>query len=81
MSTTQPDVLTLAVRQVRLTPKEREVFKLIGQGLVGKEIAGVRGKSIKTIEAQTQSIRRKLGVPNMRAVVIAAVKMTSRANS
>lgn len=77
MSTPQPDVLTLAVRQALLSPKEREVFHLLGQGMSCKEIAGSLGKSVKTVDAQCQAIKNKMGLRDMRAVVVAAVRMSA----
>ncbi len=44
-----------------LTPKEREIYDLIAQGLEPREIAGKLGKSLKTIEAQRDTLRKKLG--------------------
>lgn len=44
-----------------LTPKEREIYDLITQGLEPREIAAKLEKSLKTIEAQRDTLRKKLG--------------------
>jgi DNA-binding NarL/FixJ family response regulator len=45
-----------------LTPREREILYLIGQGLTNKEIADGLVLSIKTIEAHRANLSRKLNV-------------------
>jgi DNA-binding NarL/FixJ family response regulator len=44
-----------------LSTREREVLRLIAQGMSAKEIAGVLGISTKTVEAHRTSLMRKLG--------------------
>lgn len=44
-----------------LSPREREVFMLIREGLHDKEIAYRLGRSIHTVRVQIRSIRRKRG--------------------
>jgi DNA-binding NarL/FixJ family response regulator len=48
-------------RETTLTPREREVFMLMRQGLLDKQIADHLHKSIHTIRVQIRSIRRKRG--------------------
>ena len=57
-----------------LSPAEQQVFNLIGDGLSAKEIAEKLGKSPRTVEAQKQTIRLKLGLKDWRQLLIAAVK-------
>lgn len=45
-----------------LTTREREVFKLIGEGLLNKQIAARLFISVGTVETHRKSIARKLGV-------------------
>lgn len=45
-----------------LTPREREILFLIGEGRSNKEIAGALVLSIKTIEAHRANLSRKLNV-------------------
>ncbi len=49
-------------RQAPLTPREREVLRLLGQGLQTKEIAARLGISVKTVETHRRHIQRKLGL-------------------
>lgn len=44
-----------------LTGRELEVLALIGQGLAMKEIAGMLGLSVKTVEKHREAIGRKVG--------------------
>ena len=52
----------LIARHLNLTPAELSVAKLIKQGKATKEIASLLCLSVKTIETQRRSIRRKLGL-------------------
>ena len=45
-----------------LTPKEREIFELLGSELRIKEIARKLGRSRKTVEAHRENIRKKLKI-------------------
>jgi DNA-binding NarL/FixJ family response regulator len=45
----------------RLSPKEGEVFTLIGKGMLTKEIASHLGISIHTVQGHRKEISRKLG--------------------
>ena len=48
-------------RETTLSPKEREVFMLMRQGLQDKQIADQLHRSIHTVRVQIRSIRRKRG--------------------
>ncbi len=48
-----------------LTPKEIEILKLMGEGLLNKEIAEILCRSEKTIEMHRRHIFTKLNVSNM----------------
>jgi signal transduction histidine kinase/DNA-binding NarL/FixJ family response regulator len=48
----------------RLTPREREVLHLIGQGLADKEIAAALGTSVKTAQFHVANLIGKLGAQN-----------------
>lgn len=47
-----------------LTPREREVLRMIGEGLTTAQIATRLFRTIKTVEAHRASLGRKLGVTN-----------------
>jgi DNA-binding NarL/FixJ family response regulator len=56
-----------------LTAREREVLRLIAQGLPGKQIAGALSISERTVKFHTASLIRKLGADNRaQAVALAA---------
>ncbi len=55
--------------RARLTPREREVRRLIERGLADKQIARELRISIKTAEKHVGSILRKAGVTNRTALV------------
>lgn len=48
-------------KETMLSPKEREVFMLLRQGLLDKQIASQLSRSIHTIRVQIRSIKRKRG--------------------
>jgi two-component system, NarL family, response regulator NreC len=56
-----------------LTPREREVLKLLADGLSVKEVAGRLGRSAKTAEAHTYNLMRKLGVHHRTGLVKYAI--------
>jgi DNA-binding NarL/FixJ family response regulator len=69
--------LASAVRAPRgagpLSAREREVLRLIAQGLPGKQIAGALGITERTVKFHTASLIRKLGADNRaQAVALAA---------
>lgn len=56
-----------------LSAREREVLRLIAQGLPGKQIAGELSITERTVKFHTASVMRKLGADNRaQAVAIAA---------
>ena len=56
-----------------LSAREREVLRLIAQGLPGKQIAGQLGITERTVKFHTASVMRKLGADNRaQAVALAA---------
>ena len=57
-----------------LTPREREVVKMIAEGQSVKEIAAGLGRSIKTIEAHKFNLMRKLGVHSKAELVTYAIE-------
>jgi len=57
-----------------LTPREREVVKMIAEGQSVKEIAAGLGRSIKTIEAHKFNLMRKLGIHNKAGLIAYAIE-------
>ncbi len=61
-------------RSSMLTPREREVVKMIAEGNSVKEIAAVLGLSIKTVEAHKFNLMRKLNIHNKAQLVTYAIQ-------
>jgi len=61
-------------RGATLTPREREVVKMIAEGKSVKEIASLLGLSIKTIEAHKFNLMRKLDIHNKAQLVTYAIQ-------
>ncbi|MGY8526452.1 response regulator [Paracidovorax citrulli] len=57
-----------------LTPRERDILARIGQGMANKEIAGVLGLSVRTVETHRLNLKRKLGIESRAALVKYAVE-------
>ena len=57
-----------------LTPREREVVKMIAEGQSVKEIAVQLGRSIKTIEAHKFNLMRKLDIHNKAQLIAYAIE-------
>ena len=49
-------------RETELTPREREILVLIGEGLTNQEIADGLTLSLKTVETHRANVARKLGL-------------------
>ena len=58
----------------RLTPREREVLKLIGEGATTKEVAQRLGISAKTAQVHRENVRQKLDLRSTAAMVRYAIK-------
>jgi DNA-binding NarL/FixJ family response regulator len=57
-----------------LTPREREVLRLIAEGLSGREIAHVLDVSSKTVETHRSRIMEKLGIHKVSGLVRCAIR-------
>lgn len=68
MNPPNPDPLAL------LTPREKEVFRLIIEGFTSTEVASQLGISIRTAEAHRRSVKHKLGCTSTAALVHFAYK-------
>lgn len=61
-------------RYESLSDREREVFQLISEGKVNKEIAGVLGISLSTVETHRAHIMEKLDLHSAAEIVLYAVR-------
>jgi DNA-binding NarL/FixJ family response regulator len=62
----------------RLSDRELDVFRLIGQGMTTRAIAEKWHRSVKTIETYRANIKRKLDLDNSVALVREAVEWQSK---
>jgi DNA-binding NarL/FixJ family response regulator len=58
----------------RLTPREREVVQMIGEGGTTQDVATVLGISVKTAETHRNNIMQKLGFHTVAELVLYAVR-------
>jgi DNA-binding NarL/FixJ family response regulator len=58
--------------------RELEIFRLIGQGLPTRDVAGRLFLSVKTVEAHRENIKRKLGVKSAAALAQRAATWWSK---
>ncbi len=61
-------------RNSTLTPREREIMKLLAEGNTVRSIAGILGVSIKTVEAHKFNLMRKLDIHNKAQLVTCAIQ-------
>lgn len=64
----------LGARKAVLTPREREVMKLLAEGHTVRKIAGMLEVSMKTIEAHKFNLMRKLDIHNKAELVHCAIR-------
>jgi DNA-binding CsgD family transcriptional regulator len=62
------------LRRSNLTPREREVVKLIAEGNSARKIATALGLSVKTVEAHRFNLMRKLDIHNKAQLVTYAIQ-------
>ena len=60
--------------QESLTPREREVFRVVSQGLTHREIGNILGISPRTVEVHKGRIMAKLGVKTMAELIKLSLK-------
>lgn len=58
-----------------LTGRQREIVQLVGEGWSSKEIAGLLGVSIKTVETHRAQIMKRLNIRDLAGLVRYAVRM------
>lgn len=59
----------------RLSPRERQVLKMIGEGLSNKEIASSLDLSVKTVMAHRVNLMDKLGIRNRSKLIQFAIRV------
>lgn len=64
-----------------LTPRQREVLRLVGEGKSNKEIARSIGRSDQTVKVHVSEILRRLKVKNRAEAAFLASKLPSSARS
>jgi len=57
-----------------LTPREREVLQLIGEGHTNQEIADILAISVKTVETHRAQLRRKLNIHDRAGLIHYAIR-------
>jgi RNA polymerase sigma factor (sigma-70 family) len=63
-----------------LTPREREVFELVIQGKMNKEIAAVLGTTARTIKAHRHKVMKKTEAQSVAELVLFAKRLSWRAS-
>jgi len=58
----------------KLTPREKEIVRLLAQSSSNKEIAAILGISIRTVETHRATVMHKLGVRSVAGVVRYAIR-------
>ena len=58
-----------------LTPREREVFELVVQGLMNKQIAHQLGTTVRTIKAHRRKITEKIKARSLAELVVVAERL------
>jgi two-component system, NarL family, response regulator NreC len=64
----------VALRKSNLTLREREVMKLLAEGLTVKQAAAALGVSVKTVDAHKFNLMRKLDIHNKAQLVTVAIQ-------
>lgn len=68
------NALTDGSLQESLTPREKEVFRVVSQGLTHREIGNLLGISPRTVEVHKGRIMEKLGVKTMAELIKLSLK-------
>lgn len=63
-----------AVRESRLTPREREILQLLAEGRTTKQVALTLSISVKTVETHRSNLMRSLGLESISDLVRYAVR-------
>jgi len=74
----QRQMNTLRARMETLTPREREVFKLVVRGMLNKQVAYDLGITEKTIKVHRAQVMQKMGAQSLADLVRFAEKLGIR---
>jgi len=71
----QSELDVLRAHVAALTPRERQVFGLVVQGRINKQIAFALGSTERTIKAHRQRVMEKMNVRSLAELVLIAVQL------
>ncbi|MDE3019770.1 MAG: response regulator transcription factor [Nitrospirota bacterium] len=63
--TRKPSARSSAGANRTLTPRQKEILRLVAQGLTNREVAGHLGISVRTVEVHRFNLMRRLKVRNV----------------
>ncbi|MDE3243865.1 MAG: response regulator transcription factor [Nitrospirota bacterium] len=61
-------------RHPQLTPRQRQVLRLVRDGLTSREIANRFGLSVRTVEVHRYLLMRRLGAKNVAQLLRTAIR-------
>ncbi len=72
------EVRAIRARFDRLSGREKEVFRLVVEGRLNKQIAGSLGTSERTVKAHRANVMEKMGADSLADLVRKAEKLRDR---
>lgn len=69
------DIQSIGQRLENLTPREKQVFKVIAQGLTHRQIGEMLGISPRTVEVHKGRIMEKLGIKTMAELIKESLRL------
>ena len=77
----QREIKALCARLGTLTPREREVFRLVADGMLNKQVAYQLGTAEKTIKVHRARVMQKMGAESLADLVRFAEKLGIRSSA